>query len=96
MPKISVSKLNLNVKLSTTNLKMSYNKACFKLLILSKKAQQLLKQKVAQNVTTSMCYFIFSKESQQTSKSSPIGTKLLNLVTLPPKEVFFAAFKSTF
>ncbi len=38
-------------------------------------------QKVAQNVAISLGYF-FSQKSQLGSKSSPIGKKLTNLVTL--------------
>jgi len=41
-------------------------------------------QKVAQNITNSLGYFIFSKNHNELIKRSPIGKKVPNFVTLKP------------
>jgi len=47
----------------------------------------LLQQKVAQNVTISVGYFIFSKNHNEPSKVAQSAKKLPNLVTLVEIEV---------
>jgi len=58
---------NLNLKAQTISIKPllkpenNYNKPCFQTAYLGDNEINLLKQKVAQNVTIPMAYFIFSK-----------------------------------
>jgi hypothetical protein len=66
----------------------TYNKPCSKTAYLGGNVVNLLKQKVSQNVTISLGYFIFSK-NQMSPKSSPIGEKLPNLVTLQTGQTIF-------
>jgi len=64
--KISASKLNLKtqniyIKLLLKPLN-TYSKPCFETDYLGENVKKLLKQKVAQNITISLGYFIVSKQ----------------------------------
>jgi hypothetical protein len=60
----------------------TYNKPCFETAYLGENGINLLQQKLAQKVTISLGYFMFLKNSQNATKSHPIGEKLPCLVTL--------------
>jgi hypothetical protein len=62
-----------NSKITTFLTLKTYNKPHFDTTYLGENGINLIKQKVAQNVATSLSPFIFKKKSQWASKSSLIG-----------------------
>jgi hypothetical protein len=53
--------------------KNTYNKPCFKTAYLGKNLFYLLHQKVAQNITISLGYFIFSKNHNEPPKVAQLA-----------------------
>ncbi len=86
--KISTTKLNLKTQNIYIKLLLKPKniciKPCFETAYLGENVINLLHQKLAQNIAISFGLIHLFKKSQWASKSSPIGKKLPNLVTLLP------------